>query len=222
MVDCGGPPSFPHDRVHHAAPLSFEFSYGKERIFVSCGTHPANSEWAEALRATAAHNAVVLDHRNGYEVRGDGHFSRKAQSCHAVRNGDEKAVLIEGSHDGYLPLNGFTHSRSLYLGGKGYDLRGEDLLSSRMQPLKVLDIAVRFHIHPRVLVSLAQDGASALLRLPGGIGWRFQSDVGVLALEDSVYLGDGCELRKSKQLVIYGQTSEKKCKIKWALQREGV
>jgi len=222
MVDCGGAPDFPHDRVHHAAPLSFEFCYGKERIFVSCGTHLMDQDWVEALRATAAHNCVVLDNRNAYEVRRDGHFSRKAQSCQSVRSGDERAVLIEGSHDGYLPLNGFTHSRSFYLGGKGYDFRGEDLLRSRIQPLEALDIAVRFHIHPRVLVSMAQDGESALLRLPGGIGWRFQNDVGVLALEDSVYLGDGCTLRKAKQLVIYGQTFEKECKIKWALQREGV
>ncbi len=222
MIDVGGPPPYPHDRVHHAAPLAFELSYGRDRVFVSCGTHPMDMGWAEALRATAAHNTVSLDNRNAYEIRGDGHFSRRAQSCHHTRQGNDDAVLIEASHDGYLPLNGFIHSRSLYLGDRGHDFRGEDVLHSRIKPMKPVEIAVRFHLHPKVVVSLAQDGCSALLRLPGGIGWRFHHDAGLLSLEDSVYMGEGLEIRKTQQLVIYGQTTEKKAKIKWAFQREGL
>ena len=88
-------------------------------------------------------------------------------------------------------------------------------------PAKPVDVALRFHLHPRVMVSLIRDGQDALLRLPGGVGWRFCVGQGVLALEDSVYLGQGCEPRKTKQLAIYGQVHDKKAQIKWALKREG-
>ena len=158
-------------------PLSFEFAYGKDRVFVSCGTHPIQTDWSYSLRATAAHNALCLDHRNAYEIREDGHFSRKAHSVHYKRTGSEGggSVLIEGHHDGYVPINGVLHYRSLYLGEKGHDFRGEDRICAKITPTKPLDIAIRFHIHPRVLVSLVQDGTHALMRLPNGIGWRFST-----------------------------------------------
>ena len=224
MFDCGSPPKAPYDRLSHASPLSFEMAYGKDRVFVSCGTHPTQTDWSDSLRATAAHNAVCLDHRNAYDIRDNGHFARKAQSVHYKRTGTERdgSILLEGQHDGYLPLNGVMHSRSLYLGEKGHDLRGEDKLCAKITPLKPIDIAIRFHLHPRVLVSLVQDGTHALIRLPSGIGWRFQNSAGLLTLEDSIYLGEGCEPRKTKQLVIFGQTSKKQSLIKWSFQREGL
>lgn len=222
MFDCGNPPEWPHDYMTHAAPLSFELAYGKDRIFTSCGSHPKSREWSESLRATAAHNTVCLDHRNAYEIRQDGHFARKALAVSHSRHETGDAVMLQGSHDGYLPMNGVIHTRSLYLGDNGCDLRGEDILCAKITPAKPIEVAVRFHIHPRVLVSLVQEGRSALLRLPGGAGWRFQISAGILALEDSIYIGEGFEPRKSKQLVIYGQATDKKSKINWAFQREGI
>lgn len=222
MFDCGNPPGWPHDTMSHAAPLSFELTYGKDRIFTSCGSHPNNPDWQEALRATAAHNTVCLDHRNAYEIRPDGHFARKAQAVYHQRHEEDGAVMLQASHDGYLPMNGVIHTRMLYLGENGCDFRGEDILCAKIAPAKPIDVAIRFHIHPRVLVSLVQEGEAALLRLPGGAGWRFQTKTGMLVLEDSIYLGEGTEPRKTKQLVIYGQTVEKKSKINWALQREGL
>jgi len=224
MFDGSPPPASPYDRKSHAAPLSFELAYGKDRVFVSCGTHPTKTDWSESLRATAAHNALCLDHRNAYEIREDSHFARKANGVTYKRTGQERdgSVLLEGQHDGYLPLNGVLHSRSLYLGEKGHDFRGEDKLCAKIRPIKPIDIAIRFHLHPRVLVSLVQDGTHALIRLPSGIGWRFQNSAGLLTLEDSIYLGEGVGPRKTKQLVIIGQTTEKQSVIKWSFRREGL
>ena len=71
------------------------------------------------------------------------------------------------------------------------------------------------------MVSLIRDGQEALLRLPGGTGWRFTFSAGVMALENSIYLGQGTQPRKTKQLVIYAQTEQKEAEIKWALRKEG-
>jgi uncharacterized heparinase superfamily protein len=222
MVDTAAPPAYPFDGLAHAAPLSFEFVYGKERIFVACGAHPADDDWRDALRATAAHNALSLDYRNACEIRADGHFGRRPRSVTVTRDETPDACLIEGAHDGYVPVNGITHRRRLYLGDQGHDLRGEENLTCTVGLSKTVDVAVRFHLHPRVLVSSIREGKEALLRLPGGAGWRFFHSGGALAVENSIYLGQGSRPRKTKQLVIYGQMSSDHAAIKWALQREGL
>ncbi len=222
LFDGGASPAYPHDTTAHAAPLAFEMSYGKDRIFVSCGTHPTSAGWQDALRATAAHSAATIDHRNACEIREDGHFARKVKHAIPVREDSKDAILVESSHDGYVPLNGITHGRRLFLSNKGHDLRGEDSFRSQIPLTEPKEIVIRFHIHPRVNVSLVKDGQEALLRLSSGIGWRFKQTGGyVLALEDSIYLGSGIRPRKTKQLAIYGQITDNECKFKWAMQHEG-
>lgn len=221
MMDCGAPPASPYDGAAHAAPLAFEFAYGRERIFVSCGAHPLEPQWNESLRATAAHNSVIVDHRNACEVRDGGHIGRRPRTVMVHREDNRDAVLVEASHDGYLPVNGITHRRRLYLSHQGHDLRGEETLSCSTGLGRAAEIAVRFHLHPKVQVSLIQDGREALLRLPGGAGWRFFHSGGVLALEESLYLGQGTHPRKTRQLVIHGLMEGDAAQIKWALHREG-
>jgi uncharacterized heparinase superfamily protein len=222
MLDCGRSSPRPHDKIAHAAPLAFEMAYGKERIFVSCGTHASNADWREALRATAAHNTVCLDYRNACEIRPDGYFARKPRIVSAVREETRDCCLVEASHDGYALLNGVEHRRRLYLSNQGHDLRGEDVLTANVAPTKAIDVAIRFHIHPLVMVSLISEGEDALLRLPSGIGWRFHQSGGVLKLEDGVYLGEDSRPRKTRQLVVYGSMQDPEFKIKWAMQREGL
>lgn len=222
MIDSGTPPVSPYDLDAHAAPLAFEFIYGKERIFVNCGAHPSDAAWKDALRGTAAHNALGIDYRNICEIAADGHFMRKPRKVTVVREETSGALLLEGSHDGYVPLNGITHRRRFYLGHQGHDVRGEENLTCSVGLSKPVDIAIRFHLHPRVQVSLIRDGQEALLRLPGGAGWRFFHSAGDLTLENSIYLGEGTRPRKTKQLVISGTMNEDYGQIKWALQREGL
>ncbi|MBI1258527.1 MAG: heparinase [Chloroflexi bacterium] len=220
MVDCGAPPAYPYDEKAHASPLAFEFVYGKERVFVSCGAHPLDDAWQDSLRATAAHNALTLDYRNACEIKDDHHFGRRPRKVIESRQEQKDTILLEVSHDGYVPLNGVTHRRRFYLGSNGHDLRGEDSLTCTVGVQKPIPVALRFHLHPRVLVSLIQDGREALLRMPGGAGWRFIHGAGTLTLENSIYLGDGTRPRKTKQLVISGVMDSDQALIKWALQRE--
>lgn len=221
LLDCGPVPSFPFDEEAHAAPLAFEMTYGRERVFVNCGSHPDCPDWQDALRSTAAHTALTLANRNACEIRKDGHFARKVRKPSHLREEGREAVLLEASHDGYEPLNGFVHRRRIYLCEDGEDLRGEDDLSAALAPDKPVDFAVRFHLHPKAMVSLIRDGQEALIRLASGTGWRFHQAGGFLNLEESIYLGQGGQARKTKQLAIFGQVTDKKHKIKWALQREG-
>lgn len=220
MIDAGAPAPRPFDTRAHVAPLSFEFVYGKERVLVACGTHPSDPAWQYALRGTAAHNTLTIDARNACEIREDGAIARRPRTVTHNRSESREAILFEGSHDGYVPLNGITHRRRLYLSREGHDLRGEESLTCSTGLSKPADIAVRFHLHPRVQASLIQNGTEALLRLPGGAGWRFSLNGGTLALEDSIYLGIGTQARKTKQLAIHQRMDGDHAQIKWALQRE--
>lgn len=220
MVDAGAPPPWPYDSQAHAAPLAFEMTYGRERVLVSCGDHALDGGWRDALRATPAHNAVVIDSRNACELRDDGHFGRRAKKIIYARHDKDGAVLFDGTHDGYVPVNGITHRRLLYLSPNGHDLRGEEMLACAVGLSKPVEICARFHLHPDVQASVIQDGREILLRLPGGAGWRFLRNGGVLSLEDSLYMGNGLRPRKTKQIVVSCVMENDSAVLKWALQRE--
>jgi len=220
LMDTGKAPKWPYDTTSHAAPLAFEMSYGRERIIVNCGSHPTNTDWQDMLRFTAAHSTLVIDDRNACEIHKDGSLSRKPKKVSYDREDKLDMVLIDASHDGYVPVNGITHRRRLYFADQGNDLRGEDTLTCTTGLTKPHAIAVRFHLHPKVSVSLVKEDQEAILSLPGGTGWRFTASGAPLELEESIYLGEGIRPRKSKQLVIMADMDADTLQIKWALQRE--
>lgn len=220
IMDTGKPPKWPHDITSHAGPLAFEMSYGRERIIVNCGSHPTNADWQDALRFTAAHSTLTIDDRNACEIHKDGSLSRKPKKVSVDRDDKIDMVLVDASHDGYVPLNGITHRRRLYYADSGNDLRGEDTLTCTTGMNKAHNIAVRFHLHPKVNVSLVKDGEEAILSLPGGTGWKFTASGAPLAIEESIYMGEGIRPRKTKQLVITSLMDIETLQIKWALQRE--
>ncbi len=220
LFDTGHTPEWPYDAVAHAAPLSFEMTHGKERFFVSCGSHPTSETWRDALRNTAAHNTAVIDQRNACEIKEDGHFQRASTGCDIQRDIHKNGVFVQAHHNGYVRINGIEHQRMLYLSDEGYHLRGEDSFTCITGINKASDIAIRFHLHPRVTVSLIRNGAEALMRLPNGTGWRFIYAGGIMHLENSIYMGQGAIPRKTKQIVIHGVMSEDFAQIKWALERE--
>lgn len=220
LLDVGKSPEPAFDEITHASPLAFEFSYGNTRILTSCGAHPSSKDWNEALRFTAAHNTATLDYRNACEIRKDGHFGRKVTEFSLERQENNEAVLLQASHNGYVALNGITHARKLYLGDEGHDLRGEDDFTAKGKVMRPVEIALRFHLHPGISISLDKDSGDALLTAPGGSRWRFSLSAGALALEDSLYLGKGVTPRKTKQMAIYGQMSESFAQVKWRLKQE--
>jgi uncharacterized heparinase superfamily protein len=223
MVDTGNAAPWPYDRRSHTAPAAFELSIARERVFVACGTHPLDCEWQEMLRGTAAHNALSLDHRNAFEIRKNGTIGRKAKKITMSREEMGSGELLSVTHDSYVPVNGIIHQRKLYLDHSGNDIRGEEDLSAKTGTItRPVAVAIRFHLHPRVLVSLIREGEEALLLLPSGAGWRFNHDGARLSLENSVYLGEGTYPRKTKQLVLSAVMKEPQMVIQWALQKEGI
>ena len=135
----------------------------------------------------------------------------------SFRQGAEGALWLEGSHDGYRRRFGLTHRRRLYLGEAGTDLRGEDILEGRSGRT----FKARFHLHPDVQATLAEDGSAVDLRTLAGSAWRFHAVGGILAVEESTYLGGSDQPRRCKQIVVSATTRKEGSRLKWALRQEG-
>lgn len=220
IADCGAPSPHPHDSCAHASPLAFEMCVGRDRMIVNCGTHPSDHQWADHLRATAAHSGLTLDDRNAFEICADGHIGRKGTHMAARRDLAGAGLMLTLSHDGYAPLNGVIHTRRLTLAPDGRILMGEDWLAADAPLVRPCAFAIRFHLHPRVQASLIQGGEAALLRLPSGAGWRFAKNAGSLTLEPSIYCGSGATPRKTQQLVISGECAGATTGIGWSFTEE--
>lgn len=217
LVDVGLAPPPPLDRHAHAGTLSFEMSVGRERLIVNCGAHPSGvGPWRRGLAATAAHSTLVLGDTNSAEVLEGGGLGRRPGTVTVQRQEADGAILVEASHDGYAVPFGSIHRRRLFLTDGGDDLRGEDHIEGRAGNM----LAIRFHLHPSVQASLIQNGQAALLRLPGGSGWRLRAQTCAVTLEESIYLGAGDEPRRTLQVVLTATTTDGGTTIRWGLRRE--
>jgi uncharacterized heparinase superfamily protein len=225
LMDAGAPPGKGLDRETHAGTLSCEFSAAGERIFGNCGAHPGLADdWRYMMRYTAAHATAIIADTNSSELIQGGGLEYPASNVHALRAEQDGATWLEVSHDGYRSLFGVTHKRRLWLAADGADLRGEDTLSgSDGKPVKASaagrKFAIRFHLHPDVKASLAQSGASALLRLPSGQGWKVRASGATMTLAESVWLGDGQRIRRTAQIALVGGLGPDGAKVKWAFSK---
>jgi uncharacterized heparinase superfamily protein len=215
ILDCGAPPPAGFDRAAHAGTFALELSVGRERLIVNCGSHPEDATWREAMRATAAHSALVVADTNssGLFPGGVGH---RPGTVICKREESGGSTWLELSHDGYRRHFGLRHRRRLYLAQGGADLRGEDALDGpRPAPFQL-----RFHLHPDVQVSLVQSGQAAILKTAGGVGWRLRVEGGAMSLADSVYLGERGRIRRSQQILVEARHEGGETRLRWALARE--
>ncbi len=218
LCDAGGPPSEEFGAEAHAGTLSFEMSIGKERLVVNCGRRPSTDPgWLVAQKSTAAHSVLCVEDTNSSAISNDGlGFDARRAVATAERNESDGAVWLDMGHDGYWKPFGLLYRRRIYLAPDGLDLRGEDQLDGPADR----SFAVRFHLHPKVSVSLLGSKTSALLKLPQGGGWRFRATGAEIALEDSLYFGTGGEPKRMQQIVLRGRTTGSSTTIKWAFQKE--
>ncbi len=238
FLDTGAAPPRPFDLNAHLAPLSLDLSTTEGPIITSCGFSSQQPEaWRRPVRAAAAHSTLVLDGRSpGRLLLSD--WKRKVLGdavewspgpVKAIRKEQDSGIWLECHHEGYMGEYGLSHRRRLFMPSDGHDIRGEDSLFVPMGAVPVrrdeVAFAIRFHVHPKVRVSLSQDKSSALLVVNGKAGWRFRTDGGQVAIEDSVYLATGVTPVKTQQLVIYGEAfcdsdgESRSNRVRWSFRK---
>lgn len=148
LCDCAaiGPDYLPGHA--HADTLSFEFSLGRQRLFVNSGT----SEYGNGLerqrqRGTAAHNTLVVDGHDSSEVWAGFRVARRAR-VHLHEATQQQCIVVRASHMGYRRLpGGNEHQRRWVLGERS--LLIEDRVTGTFR-----NAAAFFHLHPAVQAAM--------------------------------------------------------------------
>jgi uncharacterized heparinase superfamily protein len=217
VADAAPPAQGPWSVAACAQPLAIEVLAAGRRLIVNCGWSP-DAVGPPALRvADAGSTATLGDLSCGAPLRGfvgealgprlTGAYETVAVQRHEADGGR----WLELSHDGWVSRFGLRHERRLYIDTASDELRGED----RFVPLdsgpqgetgrRFVPFMVRFHVHPDVHVSLAQDRHSVLLRAEGHeTGWWLRNDAGEVEIEPSIHFHEG-QSRRTSQIVLRGQ-----------------
>ncbi len=189
-------------------PLAIEFTDGREPVIVNCGmTSTAKDDWTEALSCPPAHSMLSIE---GFS--GDCSDDLSSQIIESPQG-----TLVSAVNTMKRRYEKFIHRRTIFLGGDGEDLRGEDLLEGTPGKFSKRNIVLRFHFHPKVKAIRGSSGSTVSLILEDGGIWTFRHRGGLMALEDSIYAGGGAP-KPSTQIVIRA-AHEGNLSVKWSLRR---
>lgn len=163
IVDCGamGPDQL---MAHaHGDMLSFELSWGGQRLIVDPGVVEYNPGPRRAYsRATAAHNSIAVDGRDQADFFGSFRVGRRGRGRLLDIDLDpSRPFRLSGTHDGYAHLPGAPrHERTFRFDGDVLEI--EDMLSGgRGQRARG-----RLLFHPDCRIELESE-TSASVRAPG-------------------------------------------------------
>jgi len=215
VMDTGVPLVSKYSKRAHTGALSFEYNFGRDRVFVNCGTSSVAGKWRRLLRSSQAHSALVVDDYNSYQFDSEGLLSNYP-AVTSKRVEDNGVAFIDAAHSGYMSRFGLNHSRNIKLMERGEVLKGEEQLSGKSG----VPFVIRFHLHPNIKASLIRNGQEVLLVAKSGASWRFKVDGAMLDLDESVYFSHGDTPRRSLQIVFTGQTSSATTVVNWEMLKE--
>jgi len=195
LADGGAPPEAGFDQTAHNAPFAFEFSYGRQRLLVNCGSSRLPS-WQEALRHPSAHNSLVTEGllppaRGGHA---DASAIERRISTDFVEN--DAGLVLELKMEVASGAGAYEWERRLSLSDDGRVLRGAESVKADADR----NLVYRFHLAPDVRISDFTEGAFCELECDGMI-WQFTQQGATLSLEESVYFGNGF-YQKTNQIVL--------------------
>ncbi|MGL1922451.1 MAG: heparinase II/III family protein [Hyphomicrobiales bacterium] len=230
-IDAGETPEAQYSTTAHAGPLAIEISSGGHRMVVNCGAAPKyDYNWFTITRSTAAHSTLGINNESTAILKLPAWLNSRIGS--QIFHGHHKMPVaigktpegaqITASHDGYINAFGLLHKRQITLSETGDLITGVDILTSEKQKPSAkqgeFPFDIRFHLHPNVETQSTRDGHSILITLPNQEVWQFLSTFATFRLEDSVYLGESHEKKKTSQIVISG-TVETYAEVKWQFRK---
>lgn len=241
IVDASVPPGGAASHGAHASTLAFELTSGRRPLIVNCGSGESfGAEWRRAGRATPSHSTLSLD---GYSSARLGDADR-ANAFEALVDGPTHVpiemsqapdgIRFQGGHNGFSPIHGLTHARTLELTFDGRAMAGEDMLlamedSEKRRFDKSMDAAslagipyeLRFHLHPEVDATLDMGGNAVSIALKSGEIWVFRYEGRQeLSVDPSVYLEKGrLKPRATLQIALSGRATEYATRVRWSLSK---
>jgi len=230
IADTGLPPPVTASRDAHSGCLSFEMSSGRQRYIVNSGIDRFGpAEFRPLGRSTAAHSTATINNTSSCRFSHSKGLSSMigtpiiAGPTNVQRNRVEDTGRqgFVASHDGYVRLFGIYHERRIVLSHNGSVIQGMDhFYRGDSKPLKANgrdNIAVRFHIHPSVDISLDENGL-IILSADQDDTWAFSCFEIAPQLEDSIFFAGFRGPVTSKQIVLSFPASELP-EVNWQFSR---
>lgn len=230
IAETGTSPNGPISTSAHAGTLSFEFSANHTPIIINCGaTKSENAKLNLAVRHTAAHNTLTMNNTSSswfHDNENSRLYGRKIAGptqVISIRENNVNSTTIQMHHNGYLQAFNALHHRMLGVDNTGSKIIGEDRLTDPND--KLLDesseheYAIRFHLNPSLSAGKTEDGRSILIMGGNGIAWKFTCIDIIPQLEESMYFAASNGPRKTKQIVLYGNTKQVS-DIRWIFEKQ--
>lgn len=197
----------------HADSLSFELSIGHEKIFANSGTYSYLPKWRQIFRATAAHNAITLDHENTAELLSPFILGRRTRTVsYNLKEVEKMGIGIEAQDDSWR-FKKAKHTRRIFMNEQGSDIRAEDVITSTKEQL----VHSYFHLHPGVKYQI-KTKQIAVIETPQGTLLEFRVSGGYLYDSDSFYSPNFGEKHDRRALVVRANWKKGKATIKWGLR----
>ncbi|ALA59045.1 alginate lyase family protein [Nitrospira moscoviensis] len=150
----------------HADALSFEFCAGGITWLVDPGTYTYTGDAAarEAFRTTAGHNTVLVDGLPQSIPGGPFSWTRVASACVTECRMQSDAMIVAGTHDGYLRLpSPVRHTRAFVLSRRPGRWGGSALIvTDRLESTGSHHYELRLHLAPGCSVAPSEDAAHVL------------------------------------------------------------
>jgi uncharacterized heparinase superfamily protein len=220
IMDTGPSPPFAASSEALAGCLSFEFSHGRQRIFVNCGLpHQTGRDLPTELRATAAHTAASYGDLSSctFLTRLDEtRIVSGPERVTAERSVGPDGETLRTSHDGFQALHGVLLRRTVTLDASGDRLSGHDEAEGATGGAQGKRLICRFHLHPSLSAELLP-GGEVLLAGARGPSWLFTASEATLGLEESVFFAGMDGTRRTLQIVVMGL--EPDSPVSWQLKR---
>jgi uncharacterized heparinase superfamily protein len=211
--------------------LSFEFSTGRQPLIVNTGPGMLfGTEWWDASRTLLAHSGLSV--------------GETSPSVRAVKNAEPIVPTVErsensefemlaSSHQGFVPMFGLKHYRSLEMARTGLLIRGKDTVTSEGKNNRALfdtwkakhkksniPFAARFHIAPDVTLELGMRDTAVTMTTPKGEVWLLRATDAKMSIEKSAYMQYGrLNPRAANQVVVSSAAINYEGVIDWSLTR---
>jgi hypothetical protein len=189
----------------HSDVLSFELWAAGAGVLVDSGTYTYSADRIarQALRGTAAHNALRVDGQDTSRL-GVGRWlwliENDARPTVSTWCSDASTDELVASHDGYRRLaEPVTHSRKIVFDRARRTWRIEDRLEGVGEHL------VEVFFHPGVPFEVAED--SVCLHAPRGDVWLFPPPATTLHVEDG-WISRGYGLREPAKVLVYSKRGQ--------------
>ncbi|MEX3011848.1 heparinase II/III family protein [Hoeflea sp. TYP-13] len=227
IADTGPIPPGELSATHHAGCLSFEMSSGQHRFIVNSGA-PAfyHADYRRLARSTAAHSTLIIDDTSSAAISNStflGPILTNGPHKVDVERRDEATSTqgFIGRHDGYAEPFGLIHERSISLSVDGNTVTGRDRIAKSAHHDLAIDentnAAIRFHIHPKIVVT-HDSNANIVLTAPDGEIWKFYSPDIETEIEEDIFFADLAGPRRSQQITL-NFTIARRSEVNWSLVR---